>query len=203
MAENVKRAREPGEGAFGLGGILGNLSVGLERGFRGGGPPEMTAGKQPTRSPTSPQFAAIPNAGRASPFSWRATLPSEATRRAEQPVIPAAIQEFLDMAPKQARKAEQPVIPHQRSEQTRGLIEALMIPRAVTPTADVKVPATGTTGVPGVTPAAITRGAGGEYNINVKISGDVGMEKLIEKLADTISDNIEEFGLASILGQND
>jgi hypothetical protein len=78
-----------------------------------------------------------------------------------------------------------------------------MIPRAVTPTADVKVPATGTTGVPGVTPAAITRGAGGEYNINVKISGDVGMEKLIEKLADTISDNIEEFGLASILGQND
>jgi hypothetical protein len=61
----------------------------------------------------------------------------------------------------------------------------------------------GIPGAPETTPTAVTRGAGGEYNINVKVSGDVGMENLVKKLADSISEELEGFSLASILGQND
>jgi hypothetical protein len=94
----------------------------------------------------------------------------------------------------------------------RRVAEA-MLPerRPVTPTAEIRAPetaATATARTPEITPAAITKGAGGEYNINVKISSEVplgsaGMDNFIEKLADVIKKDMESFSLSSILGQND
>jgi len=191
IGPNVRRADVPAPGEATVSEIFRDVRRAAEAGRYGGAPPEMPVPREVTRPPTSPFLAATPGRrGTAALPRFRAIIP------------PAGPEQRVAQQGSVARILSEALSPLRR---TAGPDIGRMI-EAIGPTRPVAAPPEKRT--PEVTPAAVTRGAGGEYNINVRVSSDVplgqaGMDNFIEKLADVIKKDMESFSISSILGHSD